>query len=58
MDWWVWALIALVVFGAGFWSGVATLHAVWLKPGLQKGTLDFGNITYRMSPIVRRNTRI
>lgn len=56
--WYVWLIVVTVSFAVGFYVGVVALFNVWLKPGLDKGILDFGNSTYRMSRIVKRNTRI
>ena len=58
IDWYWWIIIAIAIFGFGFWAGIATLYAVWLKPSLARGILDFGNETYRMSRIIKRNTRV
>lgn len=54
----VWLIVIAASFGVGFYAGVVALFNVWLKPGLAKGILDFGNDTYRMSRIVKRNTKI
>lgn len=58
IDWYWWVVIAFVIFGLGVWSGIAMLYNIWLKPGLARGILDFGNDTYKMSRIVKRNTRV
>ena len=58
MDWWMWLLTFVAVFGFGFWVGVAVLFKIWLEPSLDKGILDFGSVTYKISRIVKRNTRI
>lgn len=58
MDWYWWAVIAFAIFAFGFYVGVAALHSAWLRPGIEKGILEVGGETYRLSRIVKRNTRI
>jgi hypothetical protein len=51
---------AVVWFGAfvlGFVVGVWVTYKTYLKPGINKGILEVGNETYRVSKFVPRNTR-
>lgn len=52
-------ILALSAFyGMGLFSGVWLIYRVYLKHGLEKGILEVGKETYRVSKFVSRNTRV
>lgn len=51
-------LVLAAFFALGLYSGVWMTYKTYLKPAIDKGILEVGKDTYRVSKFVARNTRI